>query len=85
MVQAVSRGSLTAEARARSQASPFGFFGGQSGIGTDFFRVILFFPVRIIQPILHTHLHAGRTRRTNGRSLGTVHKAILFQKSGSFG
>ena len=29
----------------------------------------------------HLHLHAGLTRRTNQRSLGTFHKAMLFLKS----
>jgi len=41
----------------------------------------------IIPPMLHTHLHqhAMLSRRTNGRSLGTFQKAMLFRKSGSMG
>jgi hypothetical protein len=36
MAQAVSNRLLTAEARFRSQVSPCGVFGGQSGTGTGF-------------------------------------------------
>ena len=49
--------------------------------------VLRFSPVCTVPPVLHTHLHlhAGLTRRTNQRSLGTFHKATLFQKSSSAG
>ena len=49
-------------------------------------RVLKFSPV-IITPTLHTHfhLHVARTRRTNGVSLGTLQKAVLYWKSGSIG
>jgi hypothetical protein len=44
------------------------------------------FPVRIIQSILHIHLHPYiLTGRTNGLSLGSLQKAVLFPKSGSVG
>ena len=48
-----------------------------------FLRVLLFSPVSIIplMPHNHLHLHVAVTRRTNGRSLGTFHKALLFLKS----
>jgi hypothetical protein len=53
----------------------------------DFFfsRVLRFPPVIIIPPTPHTHLllHVALTRRTNGRSLGTLQKETLFRKSGS--
>ena len=57
--------------------------GGQSGTG--FLRALRCSPVYIIPPKLHTHLHlhVALTRKTNGRSLGTIQKARLFRKSGS--
>jgi hypothetical protein len=65
MAQAVSRRSLTAEARVRSRVSPFGICGGQSGTGAGFSRVLRFSPVNFIPPVLHYmekrnnyHLHA---------------------------
>jgi hypothetical protein len=44
MAQAVSRRSLTAEARDRSRVSPCGIFGGQSGTGTGFSPSTSVFP-----------------------------------------
>jgi hypothetical protein len=41
--------SVTAESKARFQASPFRFCGGPSGIGTRFSHVTA------IPPLLHTH------------------------------
>ena len=57
--------------------------GVQSGSGT----VLLFSPLTINRPILHTRLHlqVAVTRRTSGRSLGTLQKAAPFRDSGSFG
>jgi len=46
---------ITAESQVRSQTSPFGICGGQNGFGTRFFRVLLFSPVTVIPPVLHTH------------------------------
>jgi len=42
-------------------------------------------PVSIIPSMvhIHLHLHVAFTRRTNGRSLGTFQKAMLFRKSSS--
>jgi hypothetical protein len=44
-----------------------------------------FSPVSVIPPMLHIHhhLHVPLTRRTNGRSLRTFQKEMLFRKSGS--
>jgi hypothetical protein len=44
-------------------------------------------PVSIIPAMFHTHLHllAALTRKTNGWSLGTFQKAMVFRKSGSIG
>jgi hypothetical protein len=52
-----------------------------------FLPVLLFYLVCIIPPTLHTHLHlhVALTRRTNGRSLGTSRKEMLFRKSISVG
>jgi hypothetical protein len=54
-------------------------------LGRGFLRVIWFDPVSVISPMLHInlHLHAARTRRTNGRSLGTFTKETLLRKLGS--
>ena len=52
------------------------FVGGQSGSGTAFPSLLLFSPVSIIPPLLHTqlNLHAALTKRTNERRLGTFQK-----------
>jgi hypothetical protein len=86
MAQAVTRRSVALEGRVRSQFIPCEICGGQSDIGTDFFSSVSIFPVSIIPPILHVHLYlfVALTKRTNGRSLGTVQQAMLFRKSGSF-
>jgi hypothetical protein len=47
-----------------------------------FFLVLRYSPVRTIPPTiyLHLHLHKALTRGTNGPSLGTVLKSMLFRK-----
>ena len=56
-------------------------------LGQGFLPVLLLSPVSILPPVLNIHLHlpAVVTRRTNGRSLGTFHKAVLFRKKRSIG
>jgi len=48
-----------------------------------FLPVLHFSPVSNIKPMLHTHhhLHVTITGRTNGRSLGTFQKTMIFRKS----
>jgi hypothetical protein len=56
-------------------------------LGEVFHRVVRFYPVSIIPPLLHIHLHlhVAVIRRTNGRSLGTFQKAMLFRNSETIG
>jgi hypothetical protein len=59
MTQAVSRRPLTAESRVRAWVNPSGIYGGHSGTGTGFLRVLRFSPVNVIPPsfsILIYHL-----------------------------
>lgn len=50
-------------------------------------RFLPFSPVNIIPPMLRTllHLHVALTRNSNGCSLGTYHKAMLFRELGTTG
>ena len=86
MAQAVSRGPLTVRDKVPSQDSPCGTFGPQSGSGTGFSTCTSAFAC-IIPPVLHTRLHprenVALSRRTNGWSLETFQKAIVFRKLGS--
>jgi hypothetical protein len=56
---------IIAENRVHSQFSPCGFCGAQSGTATGFSPALLFPPVSIIPPVLHTNfqIHAALTRR----------------------
>jgi hypothetical protein len=78
------RRPLTAEARFQSQATPCEICGAWIGSGTGFSPSTSVFPVNIIPPSLHTHLHLHvLTRRKNGRSQGTFQKKVtLFWKWG---
>ena len=74
MAQAVIRRSPTAEARFRSQVSHVGFVVDKVQLEQGFLPVVLFSPISIISPILHTQVHLNTTliKRTKGRSLGTL-------------
>jgi hypothetical protein len=49
-------------------------------------QVLLFTPASMIRPMLRTHhLHASRTRRTNGQNLCTFYKVIIYRKWRSIG
>jgi len=52
-------------------------------LGRVFLPVLWYYPVIVIPPMLHNHLHlhVTLTTRTNARSLGTFHQVILFRKS----
>jgi hypothetical protein len=68
MAQAVRHRSFTAEVRGRFQVILYEIYGEQSPTGTDFFLVLRFSPVSIIQTMLLTHFHlrVTLTRMTNG-------------------
>jgi hypothetical protein len=55
-------------------------------VGQVFPRVFRFIPFSILPPILHIplHVHVAVTR-SNGRSMGTFHKAMPCRKSGGNG
>jgi len=55
-------------------------------VGQVFRRILRFSLVSIIPPKLNTqlHLHIALTRMINGRSLETLQKAMLLQKSGEY-
>ena len=69
----------------RSQVSPCGICGGQSGNGTSLLQVLRFSSVKNILPVLYTQLHLHLdvvlTWRAEGRSLGTIQSEMLFRKS----
>jgi hypothetical protein len=57
-----------------------GFVVEKVALGQVFLQYFLF-PLPVpFRPMLHArlHLHVALTRRTNGRSLGTFHKATQF-------
>lgn len=86
MAKAVSRRPRATGFRVRSRAIQCGICGGQSGTATGFRpSTSVFFPVTIVEPILHTHLylHVAVVRRTNGRSFGTFQKQYSFGNRGS--
>jgi hypothetical protein len=86
VAQAANHWRFTVEVRAGSQVGSCEICGGQSGTGTGFCASTSVYHVSIFPPMLHTHLHlhVALTRRTNGPSLGTCQKPVVFRKSGSF-
>jgi hypothetical protein len=88
MAQAVSRRPLTAKFWVRSQSNPIEICGENKWhCGRVLLQLHLFSPVSTTPPILHTNLrlHVVLIRRTNGRSLESFEKAMLFRKSRSAG
>jgi hypothetical protein len=51
-------------------------------LGHVFLRVLRVLNATMISPVLNTHLHpqVAPTRRTNGRSQGTIQTTMLFRK-----
>ena len=82
MVQAVSGRSLTAGSRVQCQVSSCNIFDGQS-LGWVFLPVLLVSYDSIITPVpeIRRQLHVPLAR-TNGRSLGTFQKAVLWKPGG---
>jgi len=68
-----SQRSFKAETQSRCHVNPFEICGGQKAFWQFVLRVLGFYPVSIIRPILHTHfnLHVAPTGSTNRRSWET--------------
>jgi hypothetical protein len=82
MAQAVSRRTLTSEARVRSQVSPCEVCGTRSVANTKVSLPLLpISPVSIIPPTLHAylHLHVPLSRRKNLRNLRSFHQKYSFR------
>jgi hypothetical protein len=84
MAQAVSRWPLTAETRLRFHVRSVVY---KVTLGQGFIRIFRFSLVSIIPLILYIRLslRVVVTKQTNGRSLGTFQKGMLFRKPGSMG
>jgi hypothetical protein len=61
------------------------FVVDEVALGQVSFRALRFSTVSEIPPMFHTHLYLNIaiTRRTKGRNLGNLRKAVLLRKSGS--
>jgi len=83
--RAVRTGSLyiirLMDFRVRSQTSPCQIMVDTVALWQLFLPVLQFPPVRIIPPVLQTHLHlqVDPTRRRKGRSLGTFREQCSFR------
>ena len=73
----------TAKTLVRSQASPWDFAFDKGIMGQVYRPELLFSPVGIVPPMLHTyiHLHGALTRRTNGWRMRTFQKGRFFRNS----
>ena len=80
MTTAGSRRLFNSEARVGPQLSNV---VDEVAPGQIFRRVLRFFPVSIIPPVLHNslHLRVAFTRRTNDEAWEPSEKATLFRKS----
>jgi len=83
MVQADSHRSVTAKIQIWKQDNPCEICDGRSGTWTGFPPSTYAFPVNLIPPMFHTHLHLQvyLIKRKNGWSLGNFRLAMLFRKS----
>jgi len=85
MTQSVNRRLLTTNARIRSQVSPCGIYGGQSGARTGFYPGIKVVPCQC--HCTNASYSAWSTRLSYQRDKwakpGTFQKAVLFRKFGS--
>ena len=66
-----------------STTAPYSFIHLPPTLYNVFLPVLQFSPVSITPPMIHTHLHLHATlsRRTNGQSLVTYYKTMLFRNS----
>jgi hypothetical protein len=71
IAQAVSRRLPTSAARVGAQVRSPGIFGGQSGTGTGFLRVLLFLLPILIPPIAPRH-HLSSEAGTVGQLMADV-------------
>jgi len=80
MALAAIRWPFSSEARYRSHVSPREIYGGRSGNGAVFLRVL---PFSSVSDVLCTNLdpHDALTRWTNRRRLGIDQQTMLFRKS----
>ena len=89
MGQAVSviRSPLTEEKLLHSTSFHVRFVVNKVALGQVYPQVLQFATASNIPVMfhIHLHLHTALTTKTNGRSLGTLQKAMLFPKSGSTG
>jgi hypothetical protein len=87
VTQAVRHWLLTAVARARAQVSSFGIYGGQSGTGTGFLRVLRFPCQSAFNKLLHNlglvqYPSSGRSaKRTQSHlNMNNVQKKLLCSR-----